>query len=201
MQVQTEKTTALLELLERRWSPVAFSPRAVEPEKLRSLLEAARWAPSSFNEQPWVYLVATKDDPENFQRLMGSLVEGNRAWAQHAPVLMLSVAKLNFALNGKPNRHALHDVGAAAAFLTMQATALGLYVHQMAGFDIEKARREFSIPEGYEPAAAMALGYLGDGADLPEKLRGRSPSARNRKPISEFVFTGSWGNTSPLVKS
>ena len=148
MQVQAEKTAAMHELLEKRWSPVAFSPRAVEAEKLRSVLEAARWAPSSFNEQPWVFLVSTKDDREAYERLQGLLVEGNRVWAQFAPVLMLSVAKLNFALNGKPNRHALHDVGAASAYLTMQATALGLYVHQMAGYDVERARREFSIPAG-----------------------------------------------------
>ena len=201
MQVQTEKTAAMHELLEKRWSPVAFSPRAVEAEKLRSVLEAARWAPSSFNEQPWVFLVSTKDDREAYERLLGLLVEGNRVWAQFAPVLMLSVAKLNFALNGKPNRHALHDVGAAAAYLTMQATALGLYVHQMAGYDVERARREFSIPAGYEPAAAIALGYLGDDAALPEKLRGRSPLKRNRKPLSEFVFSGQWGNISPIVGS
>jgi nitroreductase len=201
MQVQTEKAEAMHELLEKRWSPVAFSPRAVETEKLRSVLEAARWAPSSFNEQPWVFLVSTKDEREAYERLLGLLVEGNRVWAQFAPVLMLSVAKLNFALNGKPNRHALHDVGAAAAYLTMQATALGLYVHQMAGYDVERAQREFSIPPGYEPAAAIALGYLGDDAALPEKLRGRSPLKRNRKPLSEFVFTGRWGNASPLVNS
>ena len=201
MEVQTAKTMALHELLERRWSPVAFSPRPVEPEKLRSLLEAARWAPSSFNEQPWVYLVATRDDPENFQRLLGCLVEGNRVWAQHAAVLMLSVARLNFALNGKPNRHALHDVGAASADLTLQATALGLYVHQMAGYDVEKARREFAIPEGYEPAAAMAVGYLGDDSVLPEKLRARNDrSARKRKPLEEIVFTGKWGETSPVIR-
>ncbi len=196
-----EGLAELHELLQKRWSPVAFSPRPVEPEKLHSLLEAARWAPSSFNEQPWVFLVATKDDAENFQRLLGCLVEGNRAWAQYAPVLMLSVAKLNFALNGKPNRHALHDVGAAAAYLTVQATALGLYVHQMAGFDADNARREYSIPEGYEPGAAIALGYLGDDAGLPEKLRGRSAAGRKRKPAGEFVFAGSWGRDFPLAKS
>ena len=200
MQVPTEKTAALHELLEQRWSPVAFSPRLVEPEKLRSVLEAARWAPSSFNEQPWIYLVATKEDPENFQKLLGCLVEGNQAWAKNAPVLMLSVAKLSFAMNGKPNRHALHDVGAASANLTLQATALGLFVHQMAGFDIEKARREFSIPEGYEPGAAIALGYLGDDSGLPEKLRARNKSARKRKPLSEFVFAGAWGKTSSVAK-
>ncbi len=200
MQVQTENTAAMHELLEKRWSPVAFSPRAVESSKLRSVLEAARWAPSSFNEQPWVYLVATKDDPENFQKLLGCLLEGNRVWAQHAPVLMLSVAKLKFDLNGKPNRHALHDVGAASANLTFQATALGLYVHQMAGYDAEKARREFAIPEGYEPGAAIALGYMGDDANLPEKLRGRNAAQRKRKALSEFVFRGKWGEVSPVVK-
>ena len=200
MAEQAGVSLELHELLQKRWSPVAFAPRAVEPEKLRSLFEAARWAPSSFNEQPWVYIVATADEPENFARLLGCLVEGNRAWAQFAPVLMLSVAKLSFAHNGKPNRHALHDVGAASANLILQATALGLFVHQMAGFDVEKARREFSIREGYEPGAAMALGYLGDDAGLPEKLRGRNAAARKRKAVSEFVFAGSWGNVSSLVK-
>lgn len=201
MHAQTEKTAMLHELIEKRWSPVAFSPRPVEPEKLRSVLEAARWAASSFNEQPWVYLVATKDDAENFQRLLVCLVEGNQVWAKHAPVLMLSVAKLNFALNGSANRHALHDVGAASACLTIQATALGLHVHQMAGYDVERARKEFSIPAGFEPAAAMALGYIGDDSGLPEKLRARNKAARKRKPLSDFVFSGKWGEVSALVKS
>ena len=201
MPVNTEPSAELLDLIQKRWSPVAFSPRPVEAEKLRLLLEAARWAPSSFNEQPWVYLVATKEDPENFARMLGCLLEGNRTWAQYAPVLMLSVAKLNFALNGKPNRHALHDVGAASAYLTVQATALGLFVHQMAGYNVEGARQEFSIPADYEPGAAMALGYLGDDAALPEKLRGRSAAARKRKPLDDFVFTGRWGNTFPPAKS
>jgi nitroreductase len=201
MHAQTEKTTMLHELIEKRWSPVAFSPRPVEPEMLRSVLEAARWAASCFNEQPWVYLVATKDDAENFQRLLGCLVEGNREWAQNAPVLLLSVAKLNFDKTGKTNRHALHDVGAASACLTIQAAALGLFVHQMAGYDMEHARKKFSIPADYEPGAAMALGYLGDDSGLPEKLRARNKAARKRKPLSDFVFSGKWGEVSPIVKS
>ena len=199
MHAQTEKTAQLHELIEKRWSPVAFSPTPVEPEKLRSVLEAARWAASCFNEQPWVYIVATKGEPENFQRLLGCLVEGNQVWAKNAPVLMLSVAKLHFAHDGNANRHALHDVGAASAGLTMQATALGLYVHQMAGFDVERARKEFSIPAGYEPGAAMALGYLGDDSGLPEKLRARNKAARKRKALSEFVFSGKWGEVSKSV--
>ncbi|MGH7236266.1 MAG: nitroreductase family protein, partial [Nitrospiraceae bacterium] len=126
------------DLLQKRWSPRAFSGRAVEADKLRILFEAARWAPSSFNEQPWSFIVATKDDQANFDRLLRCLLEGNRAWARHAPVLRLSVAKLRFEEDGEPNRHAFHDVGLAVENLVIQATALGLVVHQMAGFDVQK---------------------------------------------------------------
>src|SRR3954463_9809046 len=146
------------DLLRRRWSPRAFSDRPVEREKLLSVLEAARWAPSSNNEQPWHYLVARKEEPEEFARLLACLVEKNQSWAKAAPVLMLSVASTVFARNGKPNRHALHDVGQAVADLTVQATALGLFVHQMAGFSAEKARETYGIPENAEPVAALAVG-------------------------------------------
>ncbi len=187
------------DLLRRRWSPQAFSDRPVEPEKLRSLLEAARWAPSSFNEQPWAYLVATRDDPEEYARLLSVLVEGNIGWAQRAPVLMLSLAKLNFERNGKPNRHAFHDVGLASANLITQATALGLAVHQMAGFHAEKARELYGIPAGWEPVAAIALGYPGEADSLPEPIRQRELAPRARKPLEQFVFTGRWGGASRLV--
>jgi nitroreductase len=189
------------DLLARRWSPRAFSDRPVEPEKLRSLLEAARWAPSSYNEQPWAYQVATREDPVEHARLLSVLVEGNVAWAQRAPVLMLSVAKLNFDRSGKPNRHAFHDVGMASASLVFQATALGLLVHQMAGFSVEKARELYGIPEGWEPAAAFALGYQGKPDSLPERIRERELAPRTRKPLEQFVFTGRWGEVSPLVAS
>ncbi len=187
------------DLIRRRRSPRAFSGRPVEPEKLRSLLEAARWAPSSFNEQPWAYLVATREEPEQFARLLSVLVEGNRGWAQKAPVLMLSVAKLRFDKNGNLNRHAFHDVGLATANLVTQATAMGLSAHQMAGFDAEKAREVFAIPEGWEPVAAIALGYPGDASALSGRLRDLELAPRTRKPLEEFVFTGHWGQTSPLV--
>ena len=187
------------DLIRCRWSPRAFAGRPVEPEKLRSLLEAARWAPSSFNEQPWAYLVATREEPEQFARLLSVLLEGNRAWAQKAPVLMLSVAKLRFDHNGNPNRHAFHDVGLATANLVTQATAMGLSVHQMGGFDAEKAREVFAIPEGWEPVAAIALGYPGDASALPGRLRDFELAPRTRKPLEEFVFTGRWGQTSPVV--
>ena len=187
------------DLLRRRWSPRTFADRPVEPEKLRSLLEAARWAPSSFNEQPWAYLVATRNDPEEYARLLSVLVEGNIAWAQRAPVLMLSLAKLNFERTGKPNRHAFHDVGLASANLVIQATALGLAVHQMAGFHAEKARELYGIPAGWEAVAAIALGYPGEADSLPEPIRQRELARRARKPLEQFVFTGRWGEASRLV--
>jgi nitroreductase len=187
------------DLLQKRWSPVAFSDQRVEQEKLCSVLEAARWAASSFNEQPWSFIVATKENQAQFDRLLSCLAEGNQQWAHNAPVLMISVAKLHFERNGVANRHAFHDVGAAAASLAIQATALGLFIHQMAGFDVEKARELFSIPEGHEPVAAIALGYKGDPSHLPEKLYQRELAPRTRKPLEKFVFSGSWGQASPLV--
>jgi nitroreductase len=189
----------LHELIRNRWSPRAFAEKLVPPEVLRSLFEAARWAPSSNNEQPWAYLVATKDNPENFAKMLGVLVEFNANWAKHAPVLALFVAHLKTQRDGKPNRVALHDVGSASAQLTFEANARGLQVHQMAGFDAEKARETFAIPQDWEPVAAMAIGYPGDPESLPEKLRDRELAPRTRKPAGEFVMSGSWGHTAPFV--
>ena len=190
------------DLLRRRWSPRTFASKPVSPETLRSLFEAARWAASCFNDQPWAYVVATKDDPENFEKMLGVLVEGNAVWARQAPVLMLSLARLNFAHNSKPNRHAFHDVGAASASLTCEATARGLAVHQMGGFYVDKAREVFSIPPDWEPVAAIALGYPVDNLDAtPPELREREFAPRQRKPIEEFVMTGNFGRISSLVQS
>jgi nitroreductase len=189
----------LHDLIRNRWSPRAFEEKAVTREALRSLFEAARWAPSSNNEQPWAYLVATKDDPENFAKMLGVLVEFNASWANHAPVLALSVAHLKTQREGKPNRVALHDVGSATGQLTVEANARGLQVHQMAGFDAQKARQTFSIPEDWEPVAAMAIGYPGNPDLLPEKLRDRELAPRTRKALSEFVMTGGWGHTASFV--
>jgi nitroreductase len=189
------------ELIRRRWSPLAFSERPVEREKLLTVLEAARWAPSSFNEQPWAYLVATRDNADEFAKLLGCLVEGNVTWAQHAPVLMLSVARLTFDRNGQPNRHAWHDLGAASAYLSLQATDLGLFVHQMAGILPAQAKSVFAIPDGFEPVAGIAVGYPGDPAQLPDNLRQRQLAPRGRKELASFVFAGRWGQPSPLVSS
>ncbi len=185
-------------LIRDRWSPRAFAGKPVEPAILSSLFEAARWAPSSNNEQPWAYLVATKDDTENFAKTLRVLVEFNAAWAKEAAVLMIAVSRLNFQ-NGTPNRNAFYDTGAATALLSVEATARGLAVHQMAGFDHAKAKKVFEIPEDCEPIAAIAIGYPGDPNSLPEKLRDREVAPRTRKPLSEFVMSGRWGHTSPIV--
>jgi nitroreductase len=195
-----ETSTAIHDLIAHRWSPRAFESKPVEPEKLRSLLEAARWASSSYNAQPWYFIVGTKDNPENYKRVLESLIEFNQGWAKNAPVLALSVAKLKFD-DGKPNRHAFHDVGQAAANLSLQAEALGLSVHQMAGIDPEKARKLFDIPADYEAVAGIAIGYAGEPASLPDGLRERELAPRQRKPLDSFVFTGSWGKSLPLQKS
>jgi nitroreductase len=187
------------DFIAERWSPRAFSDKRVAPDVLQSLFEAARWAPSSSNEQPWAYIVATKDDPENFAKLVSVLVPFNVTWAQRAPVLALAVAKLTFEKNANPNRNAQYDVGAASAWLTVEATTRGLFVHQMAGYDHDKAREVFGIPAGWEPIAAMAIGYPGDPDSLPQPLRDREVAPRTRKPISAFVMSGSWGKKAPFV--
>ena len=187
------------EILKRRWSPRAFSDRMVEPEKLRSLWEAARWAPSSFNEQPWHFIVATRDKPAEHEKLLSCLVERNQQWARNAPVLMVSVTELNFAKSGKPNRHAFHDVGLAMGNLLVEATALNLFVHQMAGFSPEKVKELFTVPEGFEPVAAIAIGYGADPSTAPEAFRQQETAPRSRKSINSFVFEGKWGEKSPLA--
>src|SRR5713101_3636186 len=180
------------DLIRDRWSPRAFADKPVEPEVLASLFEAARWAPSSYNEQPWSYLVATKGDRENFAKTLGVLVEFNAGWAKNAPVLVLAAARLAFQSNGKPNRNAAYDTGAASALLSVEATSRGLVVHQMAGYDPQKAREVFAIPPGWEVLAAIAIGYPGDVTSLPQPLRDRELAPRTRKPLREFVMTGQW---------
>jgi nitroreductase len=188
------------DLIKNRWSPRAFSDKLVPKEVLQSLFEAARWAPSSNNEQPWAFIVATKDDHENFEKSLGALVEFNAGWARKAPVLVIAVAELAFAKNNAPNRNAQYDVGAASLQLSIEATARGLFVHQMAGFDPETAKEAYNIPQGWEPIAAMAIGYPGDASSLPEPYQTREKAPRSRKPIREFVMSGEWGHTAEFVK-
>jgi nitroreductase len=187
------------DLIRLRWSPRAFSDKPVEPAILASLFEAARWAPSSSNEQPWAYLVATKDNSEDFAKMVSVLVEFNADWAKNAPVLALAVSHVKFQSNGNPNRNAFYDTGAATVLFSMEATARGLYIHQMAGFDPAKAKQVFEIPTDWEPIAAFAIGYPGDTNSLSQKLQDREVAPRTRKPLAEFVMSGRWGHTSPIV--
>jgi nitroreductase len=187
------------ELLAARWSPYAFQDRPVPDADLRSLFEAARWAASSFNEQPWTYIVATKDNPDQFQQLLSCLVEFNQVWAKAAPVLALGVVSLRFARDGQANRAAVHDLGLAAGNLLVEATARGIFVHQMLGILPEKARQIFAIPDGYEAWTGLAIGYRGDPTQLPDVLRERERRPRQRKPLHQFIFSGRWGHPSPFV--
>ncbi len=183
-------------LIEQRWSPRAFDARPVEPAILLSLFEAARWAPSGGNGQPWHFIVGRKGTPTH-DKLVSVIKEGNLPWAAQAPVLLLTVAKMTTS-SGRPHRHAFHDVGLAVANLTFQAAAHDIYVHQMGGFEPEKAREVFAIPEGFEPVTAIALGYLGEPEVLDEKNREREMAPRTRRPITEFVFEEMWGHPAAL---
>lgn len=184
----------------RRWSPRAFQDRDVESEKLLRCLEAARWAPSNFNEQPWRYLVAIRDHEREFARMLDCLTEPNQKWAKFAPVLMISFAKRTYTKNSKGNRTAEHDVGLATAQLVMQATHDGLVSHQMAGIHLDKIRETYRIPDDHVPIAAMALGYRGDPDDLPDDLHEKELQPRSRRQIEELVFQEEWGHPADLVR-
>jgi nitroreductase len=181
------------DLILHRWSPRAFANRPVELEKLFSLFEAARWAASSANEQPWSFVVATHADTAAFEGLASCLNPGN-SWAKNAPVLALSIVKLNFTHSGGPNRTAWHDVGLAVGNLSVEATSLGLHLHQMAGINSDTARQVCEIPETHAPVAMIAIGYLGDPSTLNDELKKREEAPRHRKPIREFVFSGKFGH-------
>lgn len=176
----------ITDLIANRWSPIAYNDKPVEEEKVNTLLEAARWAPSSFNEQPWSYVVGRKGD-EVHARLSECLAEGN-SWAKEAAVLMLSVAKTFFEHKHKPNRHYMHDTGAASVLMAIQATDMDLVLHQMAGYDLDKARASFNISEDYEPAAMIAIGYPGDAESLPDDMKERQQSPRSRKSFADMIW-------------
>jgi nitroreductase len=181
-------TSILNDLIAKRWSPRAFQDKPIDAATLGSLFEAARWSASCYNEQPWRFIVATRDRPEEFARVLGTLMPMNQAWAKTAWALGISAGKKTFTHNGAPNRWGIHDAGAALTTLMLQATAVGLHVHGMGGFDPVKARAEFGIPEDFEPAAAFAIGYV-DGSPEP-------PEERPRRDLEELVFGTEWGKVS-----
>lgn len=179
----------VLPIFHSRWSPRSFSDREVSPKDIAKVFEAARWAASSYNEQPWRFLVGTRNSTA-YNKIFASLMPFNQLWAASAPVLILGTAKTTFSHNNVPNRVALFDLGAASSYLTLQAHALGLATHQMGGFDADAARQAFEVPDNYIFGSVIALGYQGEPAALPnEQFRSQEVSPRQRKPLKEFVFS------------
>lgn len=187
----------VLPVFHQRWSPRSFADREVDPALLTKVFEAARWAASSYNEQPWRFFVGMRNS-KTYADIFGSLSEANQAWARTAPVLMVGATHTKFSRNGVPNRVALYDLGAAASYMTLQAASLGLATHQMAGFNTENARRALRIPEDYVMGAAIALGYQGDPEALGKEALIHSETAqRTRKPLTEIVLS-EWGQAAKL---
>ncbi|MGA2850599.1 MAG: nitroreductase family protein [Terracidiphilus sp.] len=188
----------VLPVVHTRWSPRSFTDRPVDPADLAKVFEAARWAASSSNEQPWRFLVGVRGS-ETYTKIYDSLVPFNQSWAKSAPVLILGVTKTKFSHNGSPNPVALYDLGAAASYLTLQAAALGLATHQMAGFNSDAVRKAFEIPEDYHIGAVIALGYQGEPAALSNpQLVDREVAPRERKSLSQFVFSA-WDTPAKLA--
>ena len=195
---QAHPNVPIHELIASRWSPYCFSTKPVAAADLHAIVEAARWAPSSYNEQPWRYILAQSSDRVAYEKLLSCLVDGNQAWAKYAPVLTIGVVVTMFARNGKPNRAAQHDVGLAAGNICAEATARGLYVHQMIGIVPERVRELYGVPAEAEPLTAIAIGYRGDGAEMPEAMRELDGKPRTRRPVEEFVFAGTWQQPAKL---
>ncbi len=182
------------ELIKNRWSPYKFSDRLVPREELLSLLEAARWAPSSYNEQPWRFIIAPREQTQEFKKLLSCLVQANQEWAKNASVLVLGITHLTFDRTGKENKAAIHDLGAAVSHLSFEATTRGISVHQMIGIEPQKAMQVYTIPEDYEVLIAFAIGYPDLSKSATDDLAIRDRTPRVRKTISEFVFYKEWGS-------
>ena len=189
------------DLIVRRWSPYGFDGRPVARGDVCALFEAARWAASSFNEQPWRYIVAVREDAGEFERLLSCLTPGNRSWAGAAPVLALGAARLAFTRNDAPNAVALHDLGLASGNLSVEATARGLHVHQMRGILPERARELYGVPAGFEVVTALAIGYAAPPEELAPPLRERDLAPRSRRPLGESVFSGAWGEAAGVLSA
>jgi nitroreductase len=185
------------DLSRERWSPRAFSDQPVEAKHASSLLEAARWSPSASNEQPWRFILGNKGD-ETWDKLYSTLIGWNQQWAGRAPLLLLVIGKEETA-SGKPNQWSAYDCGQAMAHISLEATNLGLFSHQMGGFSASKAVELFEIPEGYKPIAMMAIGHYGDPDTLPEELKERESTPRERKKLDEILFSGKFGHPSDVI--
>ena len=190
MKNNTNRPPGLEPLIHQRWSPRAFSARAIEPALLERLMEAARWAPSCYNEQPWRFVVAHASHTEGFAGILSTLVPFNQSWAKSAAVIGIAIARLQFAKNGKPNDWARYDTGQAMAQLTMQAEFEGAKVHQMGGFDPAACAQVLGIPEGFVAVAAFAIGYEGDPSTLDPQMQPGEMALSERTPLEEIVFHG-----------
>jgi len=184
--------TKLHEIIKNRRSPVVFSDKRIEEKKIKLLFEAARWAPSSMNEQPWRFIYSSQENKESFKKIFDCLVHGNKPWNQNIPLLILVATKMNFDYKNRINEHAKYDVASAVANLTFQANFMDLWVHQMGGFDVEKAKSEFNIPEGFEPVVILSVGYFGILDNVDEKLKKRDQAERKRIALNEIVFKNTW---------
>jgi len=182
------KKELILEIIQERWSPYAFSPAKVEDFKLKAMFEAAGYAPSCNNEQPWLFVMTTREEAEVFNDYIGFMADGNKVWAKNAYAIAISMARTKFSHNGNPNRWAFHDTGMAVTNLLLQAQALDVHVHQMGGYSIEKVKDYFKLNNDIEPIAMMAIGYLGDGSNLAPEILKRDEKRRPRKSVHEIVF-------------
>ncbi|WP_421919019.1 nitroreductase family protein [Marinifilum sp.] len=180
------------ELIDKRWSPRSFANKAIEMDKLEKLFTAASYAASCYNEQPWRFVYATNEYPEGYKQLFSCLGEFNQMWVKTAPVIILTLVAKNFARNQNPNAHAQHDLGLAIGNMSVQAMSMDLYLHQMAGFSVEKAIEVFNIPDDFEPVTMIAVGYLGDPSQLPDSIREMESPKRDRKNLDQLLFDGDW---------
>jgi nitroreductase len=198
---QNPAPTALdiLDVIQKRWSPRAYDSRPIDPQDIRRLFEAARWAASSFNRQPWNFIIAPITEPDVHQRMLHVLNEGNQTWAQHAPLIGLAVATLEDQYG--ENRHARHDTGMALAHMALQAVDMGMFLHMIAGFSVERAREMYHIPPTHDPLTMFTVGYPGKIDDLPEKIQKKDRKPRTRNDLSEIVFMRDWEQPADIVES
>lgn len=190
----TEQTNEIINLIKKRWSPREFDPaKKISSSQISQLFEAARWTPSAYNEQPWKFIIVTKDNPEQFEKMLNLLTDGNKVWAANASALILTIASLRSSHNGAENFHALYDLGACVTNLSLQAVELDIHVNQMGGFHRDKATKVFKLGEEYVAVSILALGYLPETETFKEKKE-RHVANRKRKFLNEFVFRNNWGN-------
>ena len=191
---------AIHPLLADRWSPYAFTNESVAASDLLALFEAARWAASSYNEQPWRFIAARREERDAFEKVLSCLVPFNQSWAGHAPVLALGLVRTRRPGDGSPNGAAEHDLGLAAASLTVEATHRRLSVHQMSGIVADRVRDVYALPDDVLPLTALAIGYAAPLEDTPENLRGRQARPRERQPLPAFVFGERWGEPAGFLE-